>query len=255
MAVRLEQIVAHARRVDRRRRASSCGPNGASAGPKGSTSATGRTGEPRPTGRSSSRSTACNSPSIWPRARRRDCTSISGRTAWRRRAISAAAASWTCSATPAASASPRPLGAAPRNARRRFQRQGHRPGRGQRPAERRRRTCGSRSATASRPCNRCSPAGERFDAVVLDPPKFARSRRALDDALRAYHWLNRLAVELLEPGGILVTCSCSGHVTREDFRMMLLGVAQQTRRDIQILQEPGPRPTIPSPSPAWKANT
>ncbi len=82
-------------------------------------------------------------------------------------------------------------------------------------------------------------AGERFDAIVLDPPKFARSRRALDDALRAYHWLNRLAVELLNPGGILVTCSCSGHVAREDFRMMLLGVAQQTRRDIQILQERG----------------
>ena len=73
--------------------------------------------------------------------------------------------------------------------------------------------------------------------MVLDPPKFARSRRALDDALRAYHWLNRLAVELLDPGGILVTCSCSGHVSREDFRMMLLGVAQQTGRDIQILQE------------------
>ena len=82
-------------------------------------------------------------------------------------------------------------------------------------------------------------AGERFDAVVLDPPKFARSRSAVDEALRAYHWLNRLGVELLTPGGILVTCSCSGHVTREDFLMMLLGVAQQTRRDIQILQQRG----------------
>ncbi len=82
-------------------------------------------------------------------------------------------------------------------------------------------------------------AGERFDAVVLDPPKFARSRAAVDEALRAYHWLNRLGVELLTPGGILVTCSCSGHVTREDFQMMLLGVAQQTRRDIQVLQQRG----------------
>ena len=82
-------------------------------------------------------------------------------------------------------------------------------------------------------------SGERFDAVVLDPPKFARSRRAVDEALRAYHWLNRLAVELLTPGGILVTCSCSGHVTREDFQMMLLGVAKQTGRDIQILDERG----------------
>jgi len=82
-------------------------------------------------------------------------------------------------------------------------------------------------------------AGERFDAVVLDPPKFARSRRALDEALRAYHWLNRLAVELLVPGGILVSCSCSGHVSREDFLMMFLGVAQQTGRDVQILEQRG----------------
>jgi len=88
-------------------------------------------------------------------------------------------------------------------------------------------------------------AGERFGAVILDPPKFARSRSALNEALRAYHWLNRLAVQLLEPGGILVTCSCSGHVTREDFFDMLLGVAQQTGRDIQILQQRGASPDHP----------
>jgi 23S rRNA (cytosine1962-C5)-methyltransferase len=82
-------------------------------------------------------------------------------------------------------------------------------------------------------------AGERFGAVVLDPPKFARSRAALDDALMAYHRLNRMAVELLEPGGILITCSCSGHVTREDFLHMLGGVAQRTGRDIQILEQRG----------------
>jgi hypothetical protein len=88
-------------------------------------------------------------------------------------------------------------------------------------------------------------AGERFGAVILDPPKFARSRSALQEALRAYHWLNRLAVQLLEPGGVLVTCSCSGHVTREDFFDMLIGVAQQTRREIQILQQRGAAPDHP----------
>jgi len=88
-------------------------------------------------------------------------------------------------------------------------------------------------------------AGQRFGAVILDPPKFARSRSALNEALRAYHWLNRLAVQLLEPGGILVTCSCSGHVTREDFFDMLLGVAQQTGRDIQILDQRGASPDHP----------
>ena len=88
-------------------------------------------------------------------------------------------------------------------------------------------------------------AGERFDIVVLDPPKFARSRAAVDEALRAYHWLNRLAVALLPPGGILVTCSCSGHVSREDFLMMLLGVAEQTRRDVQVLDQRGAAPDHP----------
>lgn len=80
---------------------------------------------------------------------------------------------------------------------------------------------------------------ERFGVVVLDPPKFARSRSSLDDALRAYHSLNRLALDVLEPGGILVTCSCSGHVTREDFFHMLLGVAEQSKRAIQVLETRG----------------
>ena len=88
-------------------------------------------------------------------------------------------------------------------------------------------------------------AGEKFGGMVLDPPKFAHNRRSVDDALRAYHHLNRLGVELLEPGGILVTCSCSGHVTREDFFDMLLGVAQQTGREIQILEQRGAAPDHP----------
>ena len=79
-------------------------------------------------------------------------------------------------------------------------------------------------------------AGERFGMVVLDPPKFARSRATLDDALRAYHRINRLAVDLLEPGGVLVTCSCSGSVSRDDFLQMLGGVAQRSGRAIQILE-------------------
>jgi 23S rRNA (cytosine1962-C5)-methyltransferase len=79
-------------------------------------------------------------------------------------------------------------------------------------------------------------AGERFGMVILDPPKFARSRASLDDALRAYHRINRVAVDLLEPGGILVTCSCSGSVSREDFLQMLGGVAQRSGRSIQLLE-------------------
>lgn len=82
-------------------------------------------------------------------------------------------------------------------------------------------------------------AGERFGMIVLDPPKFARSRATVDDALRAYHRINRVAVGLLEPGGILVTCSCSGSVTRDDFHQMLSGVAQRSGRTIQILESRG----------------
>ncbi len=89
-------------------------------------------------------------------------------------------------------------------------------------------------------------AGQRFGGVVVDPPKFARSRGGLEDALRAYHSLNRLAVEALSPGGILVTCSCSGHVSREDFLYMLVGVAQQTKRDIQILEMRSAAPDHPA---------
>ena len=79
-------------------------------------------------------------------------------------------------------------------------------------------------------------AGDRFGMVVLDPPKFARSRASAGDALRAYHRINRLAVELLEPGGTLVTCSCSGAISREDFLMMLSGVAERSNRMLQLLE-------------------
>lgn len=81
--------------------------------------------------------------------------------------------------------------------------------------------------------------GERFDVVILDPPKFASGKAKLPEALRAYHFLNRMAVELIPPGGYLITCSCSGYVTREDFFNVIFGVAQQTRRDIQILEQRG----------------
>jgi 23S rRNA (cytosine1962-C5)-methyltransferase len=86
---------------------------------------------------------------------------------------------------------------------------------------------------------RLASEGQRFDAIVLDPPRFAGSRGAVERALAAYHRLNRLAVEILAPAGYLVTCSCSAHVVREDFQAMLAGVAQRTRRDIQFLEQRG----------------
>ncbi|MFM8634795.1 MAG: class I SAM-dependent rRNA methyltransferase [Planctomycetia bacterium] len=82
-------------------------------------------------------------------------------------------------------------------------------------------------------------AGERFGMVILDPPKFARSRASFEEAMRAYHRINRLAIDLLEPGGMLVTNSCSGAVSRDDFLMMLSGVAQRSGRSIQLLEVRG----------------
>ena len=90
-----------------------------------------------------------------------------------------------------------------------------------------------------------SAAGEKFGMVILDPPKFARSRGAIDEALRAYHRINRVAVDLLEPGGILVTCSCSGSVSRDDFLEMLSTVAQRSGRQIAMLECRGAAPDHP----------
>ena len=88
-------------------------------------------------------------------------------------------------------------------------------------------------------------AGEQFDTVVLDPPKLTRTRAALPQALRAYHSLNRLAVSVLKPGGLLVTCSCSGLVTRNDFEQMLADVAIQSGRDLRIIEVRGAAPDHP----------
>lgn len=88
--------------------------------------------------------------------------------------------------------------------------------------------------------------GRKFEAVVLDPPKFARGRSGLNEALRAYHRINQLAVNLLEPNGILVTCSCSGGVTRQHFADMLHGVSDRTKKTIHILEQRGAAPDHPT---------
>lgn len=92
---------------------------------------------------------------------------------------------------------------------------------------------------------RMAESGETFDAVILDPPRFAGSRHQVDNAIRAYQRLNASAVDLLPPGGILVTCSCSGRVSRSDFLNMLLDVGRRRRRDIVMLENRGPAPDHP----------
>ena len=82
-------------------------------------------------------------------------------------------------------------------------------------------------------------AGETFDMVVLDPPKMARHRSSVQRAQKGYYRLNRRAVDLLSPGGILVTCSCSGLVGREEFAGVLASVAEDSGRTLQILEVRG----------------
>jgi 23S rRNA (cytosine1962-C5)-methyltransferase len=85
----------------------------------------------------------------------------------------------------------------------------------------------------------------RFDAIVLDPPKFAHSRRELDRAGRGYKDINLLAFQLLRPGGLLATFSCSGAVSRELFQQIVFGAATDAGRDAQIVARLGAGPDHP----------
>jgi 23S rRNA (cytosine1962-C5)-methyltransferase len=77
--------------------------------------------------------------------------------------------------------------------------------------------------------------GELFDAVILDPPKFAQSQGDVKRASRGYKDLNLLALQLLRPGGMLATFSCSGHVTADLFQKILFAAAVDAGREVQIL--------------------
>ncbi len=78
-----------------------------------------------------------------------------------------------------------------------------------------------------------------FDVVVLDPPAFARTRSAVTEARKGYTDLNRRALLSLKPGGILITCSCSYHMSEELFRDALISAAQATGRKPRLLQALG----------------
>jgi len=80
-------------------------------------------------------------------------------------------------------------------------------------------------------------AGELFDVIVLDPPKYAPSRSALDRAARAYKDLNRLGMLLLEKGGLLATFSCSGAVDLETFKQIIAWAALDAGKEVQIIKQ------------------
>lgn len=79
--------------------------------------------------------------------------------------------------------------------------------------------------------------GKKFDIVVLDPPKYAPSRSALDRAARAYKDLNRLGLSLLESGGLLATFSCSGAVDIETFKQIIAWAALDAGKEVQVIRQ------------------
>ena len=88
--------------------------------------------------------------------------------------------------------------------------------------------------------------GRRFDAVVLDPPAFAKSKAALEPALRGYGEINLRGMRLVRPDGLLVTASCSQPVTRDAFLDMLSKSAGDNRRAVRLVALRGPAPDHPA---------
>ena len=81
--------------------------------------------------------------------------------------------------------------------------------------------------------------GRQYDTIVLDPPAFARSRKTLETALRGYKELNLRALKMLRAGGVLVTCSCSYHVSEADFLQTVAAAAVDARRTIRLIEKRG----------------
>jgi 23S rRNA (cytosine1962-C5)-methyltransferase len=84
-----------------------------------------------------------------------------------------------------------------------------------------------------------SDSGEKFDTIVLDPPAFAKTRRAVEGALRGYKELNLRALKMLRPGGLLVTCSCSHHVGWPDLEAAVAAAALDAGRRVRLVERRG----------------
>lgn len=91
-----------------------------------------------------------------------------------------------------------------------------------------------------------SDAGRHYDTIVLDPPAFAKSRRDAPAALRAYKELNLRALKMLRPGGILVTCSCSYHVSASDLVEAVTSASVDSHRNLRLLENRGQSKDHPS---------
>ena len=84
-----------------------------------------------------------------------------------------------------------------------------------------------------------SAANRRYDTIILDPPAFAKTKRDLEKALGGYKELNLRAMKMLRPGGILVTCSCSFHVSPSDFLKIVAAAAQDAHKSLRVVEHRG----------------
>jgi 23S rRNA (cytosine1962-C5)-methyltransferase len=81
--------------------------------------------------------------------------------------------------------------------------------------------------------------GRLFDVVVLDPSKFIANREEYEEGSRKYLDLNTLGISVVKPGGLLLTCSCSGMVSPQDFLALVKAAANRLRRPLQIVDQTG----------------
>ena len=80
-------------------------------------------------------------------------------------------------------------------------------------------------------------AGERFDTIVLDPPAFAKNRQSVQAAARGYKEINLRAIKLLNPGGVLISCSCSYHMAEDLFLGLIAEAGNDAHRRVQLVEK------------------
>lgn len=101
------------------------------------------------------------------------------------------------------------------------------------------RICSFRQSDVFEELKSLKARGERFGTIILDPPAFVKSKKRLQQALRGYLTVNRRAMELLEPGGYLFSCSCSYHMQRETFLDTVRQAARKAGRELRLIEMRG----------------
>ena len=94
-----------------------------------------------------------------------------------------------------------------------------------------------------------SRSGEKYDAIILDPPAFTKTRSMVENAIRGYKEINLRAMKMISPGGYLITCSCSQHVLPDAFRQMVLNASADARvslRQVEFRTQGKDHPILPA---------